>query len=82
MQNVLGAADDDGVPRVVAALAANHDLSVFGKKIDDLSFAFITPLGADENRIGHNSFEMNGVRVKIEWSECFGKPLERQSVQL
>ena len=61
MQNVLGATHYDGVTCVVAALAADNDLGVFGKKIDDLSFAFITPLGADENRIGHNYFEMKGV---------------------
>jgi hypothetical protein len=38
---------------VVAALRADDDIRVFRQEIDDFPFAFVAPLGADEDRIGH-----------------------------
>ena len=38
---------------VVATLEADDDVSVLGKKIDDLAFAFVSPLGADDCNVGH-----------------------------
>jgi hypothetical protein len=46
---------DDGVSGVVAALAADDDVGVIGEVIDDFAFAFVAPLGADENSIGHKN---------------------------
>jgi hypothetical protein len=40
---------------VVSTLRAHNDVRLFGQNIDNLSFAFVTPLGADQNRIGHKS---------------------------
>jgi hypothetical protein len=38
----------------VAALVAGHDVEVFGKQINDLALALITPLSADDyNYFGH-----------------------------
>jgi hypothetical protein len=43
------------VPGVVPALAADDQIGFFREKIDDFTFSFIAPLGADENRIRHKS---------------------------
>ncbi len=53
VQDVFFAAVNDGVPGVVAALGADDDVGVLGQDVDDLAFAFIAPLGADENRVCH-----------------------------
>jgi hypothetical protein len=36
-------------------LATDDDIGVIGEVIDDLAFAFVAPLGADENSIGHGN---------------------------
>ncbi len=38
---------------VIATLEANDDVSVLGEEIDDLTFAFVSPLGADDCNVGH-----------------------------
>src|SRR5579859_1459822 len=43
---VLG---DYGVPRVVAALRADDHVRALGQVVDDLSFALVAPLAADQN---------------------------------
>src|SRR5207302_3493787 len=53
VQHVFFLAQNDGVPRVVAALRADDDVRIFGQKINDLALAFVAPLSADENRVGH-----------------------------
>ena len=42
-----------GMAGIIAALRPHHDVRGFGEKINDLAFAFVAPLGADQNRIGH-----------------------------
>ena len=49
MQHKLFVADLNRVPGVVSALIANNNVEMLGEEIDDLAFAFITPLGADDN---------------------------------
>ncbi len=54
MQHERLVADLHGVAGVVSALIARHDVEVLGQKIDDLAFAFVTPLGADDyDDFGH-----------------------------
>ena len=50
LQNKLLAVDDDGVAGIVAAGIAGHDGEVLRQNVDDLSFAFVAPLGADNYR--------------------------------
>jgi hypothetical protein len=38
---------DDGVARIIAALAAHNNVGISGQDIDDLSLPFIAPLGSD-----------------------------------
>jgi hypothetical protein len=38
----------NGMAGVVPALIAGHDVEVFGQKVNDLAFALITPLSADD----------------------------------
>ena len=51
VQDRLHAVDDQRVPGVVAALKAHHRGDVLGEQIDDLAFAFVTPLGADHDHV-------------------------------
>ena len=46
-------ADHDCVSRVVSTLAANDDVGLIREKIDDFSFSFIAPLGADKYCVWH-----------------------------
>jgi hypothetical protein len=39
----------------MAALKADHDIGLLGQPIDDLAFAFVTPLGADHDNIRHGN---------------------------
>jgi hypothetical protein len=43
----------DRVARVVAALIAHDVIRLRGEDVGDLAFAFVSPLGADENACGH-----------------------------
>jgi hypothetical protein len=44
----------DGMSGVMPALITRHNVEVFGQKVNDLAFAFITPLGAyDNDDFGH-----------------------------
>jgi len=38
---------NDCVPGIVTPLAANNDVRTGGKEIDDLTFAFVSPLRSD-----------------------------------
>ena len=47
------AVDHERVAGVVAALEAHDDVGRDRQPIDDLAFAFVAPLGADHDDIGH-----------------------------
>ena len=53
---------NDGVPGVVAALAADDDVRLAGEDVDDFAFAFVAPLGADQNCVCHG-IEMLGKKL-------------------
>jgi hypothetical protein len=42
------------VPSVAPALEAHDDVGAIGEHVDDLAFAFVTPLGANNRYDGHN----------------------------
>ena len=48
------AIDDQRMTCIVTALKADNDIGPFGKPIDNLSFAFVTPLGTNHNNIRHS----------------------------
>jgi hypothetical protein len=48
LEDVLGFADDDGVPGIVATGNANDVVERAGEVVDDLAFAFVTPLRAND----------------------------------
>jgi len=60
--------DNDGVASIVAAVEADHVVRFTGKEIGDLSFALVTPLGADNcsyvRRVGRHSVPRAGL---VEW---------------
>ena len=58
MQHIFLLPDVNGVPGVVAALGAHHDVRIVGEDVDNLAFTFIAPLGAYQNRIGHKLFAL------------------------
>src|SRR5262249_12294594 len=41
-------ANDDGVAGVMAALIASDDVEMWREQVNDLAFAFLSPLGADD----------------------------------
>ena len=43
------AADRDGVPGVIAAVVARHAVGLGGEQVHHAAFAFVTPLGADDD---------------------------------
>ena len=51
MQYRLLAVDDQRVAGVVTALEAHHGGGTFRQEINDLTFALVTPLRADDNDI-------------------------------
>ena len=56
VQDGFFAIDDQGVASVVATLVAHYGGSMFGQQINDLAFALITPLGAqDYDILTHNT---------------------------
>ncbi len=57
MQNVFHAAMNDSVPSIVTALAADNDVGLGSKHIDDLAFALIAPLHSDQNCVWHLKLE-------------------------
>ena len=53
VQDVFLFADEDGVAGVVAAGVADDDVRLLGQHVNDFAFAFVAPLGADQNCICH-----------------------------
>ena len=43
----------DGVPGVVAALEADHEIRLLREEVDDLALALVAPLGAHDHDSGH-----------------------------
>ena len=55
MQNEGLVTDLDGVARVVPTLVAGDDIEALGEQINDLAFAFVSPLSADDDYdLGHD----------------------------
>jgi hypothetical protein len=53
MENKLFSTHNHGVSGIVAALKPDHEIGIFCQQINDLTLAFITPLGADYDYVGH-----------------------------
>ena len=53
VEDIFLAFDEDGVAGVVTALRADDDIRLLRQNINDFALAFIAPLGAHENCIGH-----------------------------
>ena len=47
------AVDDERMSGIVAALEANHHIGLARQPVDDLAFAFVAPLGSDDNHVCH-----------------------------
>ncbi len=52
-QHELAVPDEDRMAGIVAAPVANHVVEMPGKQVDDLAFAFIAPLRAENNQVAH-----------------------------
>ena len=53
VQNTLLTIDDESVTGVVAALETDDRLGILCQHIDNLAFAFVSPLRAENHDIGH-----------------------------
>ena len=73
MRRVFLVPDAHGMPGVGPAAIADDDVGVLGEEIDDLSFAFIAPLQADDAGISfkftHGSFSKGGTGVDHKSAE-------------
>ena len=58
MKDIFLALDVHGVACVIAALRADYHVGLFRQNINDLSLAFVAPLGPHQNRIGHSSIKI------------------------
>ena len=47
------AIDDERMAGIVAALEAHDDIGLLRQPVDDLALPLVTPLGADDDNIGH-----------------------------
>ena len=57
VQDGFFAVDDEGMAGVVAALVTHDGARFFGEQVDDFAFAFVAPLGADNDEFGiHTGF--------------------------
>ena len=54
MQLVNLTIDHQGMPRIVPPLKARNHIRALREPIHDLAFSLITPLGADNNDVGHD----------------------------
>ena len=55
MQDIFLRAEKNRVAGVIAAGVADDDICFFREHVNDFAFAFIAPLGADENCVCHKS---------------------------
>ena len=62
-QNGFLAADDQGVPGVVAALKAHHRLRLIGQQIDDFALALVAPLQTDHDQVLTHCAPSTAMRV-------------------
>src|SRR5204862_6935016 len=53
VKDVFLAFDVDGMSGVIATLSPHDDIRRFGQDVYDLTLAFVAPLRAHQNRIGH-----------------------------
>ena len=56
MQDGLFPPDLNGMPRIVSALEAYNESALPAEHINNFAFAFITPLGANNNCVRHGVF--------------------------
>ena len=70
MENVFLVANTDSMARIGSSLIPGNDVGMLGKHIDNLAFAFVTPLGANNYLNGHAGESMKWVlmnTVDCEW---------------
>jgi hypothetical protein len=61
MENGLLPIDDKGVTRIVSPLKSCDHIRIFRIQIDNLSFAFITPLGSNHHDVCHEKSSLLSV---------------------
>jgi hypothetical protein len=72
VQHGFFTADDQSVSGIVTTLETYHALGMVGQPVNDFSFTFIAPLGADDyNVFAHNdNFRANAFRRIM--GDCWG----------
>ena len=69
MQNVLFAMDDDRMARIVSSLIASDNIEAIGQEVNDLTFAFVAPLGAYDYQICHEKrFQASNRRLCMRFA--------------
>ena len=71
MQHIFHAAVNDCVPGIIAALAADNDVRLRSKHVDNFAFALVAPLHSDQNCVRH---------VKSKMGKKFSRRILRDTV--
>ncbi len=71
MQHIFHAAVDDCMAGIIAALAADNDVRLRSKHVDNFAFALIAPLHSDQNCVCH---------VKSKIGKKFSRRILRDTV--
>src|SRR4029077_64434 len=58
MQDIFHAAMNDCMPGIIAALAADNDVGLRSKDVDNLAFALVAPLHSNQNCVRHVKSKM------------------------
>ncbi len=81
VEHRLAPADDQRVAGIVTALEANDTLRMIGQPVDDLAFAFVTPLGADDDYVLCHTFTFVWARLDVSAPRIFRAPRDLRGGQ-
>jgi hypothetical protein len=65
MEDELLFSDNDSMTRIVASLIPRDNIGVFPEEIGRSALAFISPLGAQYDRISHNLYPQNRLNPNL-----------------
>jgi hypothetical protein len=60
-------ANRNGVPSIVPPIIAGHIISICSQEVYDATFAFVTPLCANNDVEGHREPPVNNLKDIFEW---------------
>src|SRR5258708_1904812 len=56
---------------IMPALETHHDVGLLGQPVDDLALALVTPLGSDDDHVGHEILLFPAFAATTESAQAF-----------